>query len=213
MVKSSYLKRVVYIAVPVIIIISYLLILWMLVPYGMFVIILSAMGGYFFPPLGKESVIPLAIAQGADPYFTAISVAMVDITLAMFVFLNFEIIEHIPYIGPKVIRMAKKSKDWVSKRRWIEGTTSFVIGIFVLVPFEGSGGLVASIMASMLGMDKRKAFVSISLGAILGTMLIAKFTNEIIKIFSLDLRLVGTAVIICIFSLLIYKVWCSKKLE
>ena len=121
---GSALSQGLELILPLIVISVYIVMMYMVMEYNQFLILLSAMGGYFFPPLGKESVIPLAIAYGADPYITAISISMIDITLASFVFFNFNLLIKIPYIGPKVIKMAEHSRKWVSAHKRFEAITS-----------------------------------------------------------------------------------------
>jgi hypothetical protein len=42
--------------------------------------------GYFFPPFGKESIIPAGVALGIHPVVMALSIAFVDIVVAYFLY-------------------------------------------------------------------------------------------------------------------------------
>lgn len=51
------------------------------------------MGLYFFPPLGKESIIPMGVGFGIEPALMAFSIAFVDIVVGLFFALNFDLLK------------------------------------------------------------------------------------------------------------------------
>ncbi|MCJ2533678.1 MAG: hypothetical protein LN364_00410, partial [Candidatus Thermoplasmatota archaeon] len=64
--------------------------------------------GYFFPPLGKESIIPAGIAFGVDPIVMALSIAFVDVVVALFLVWNYDLAKKIPIIGKFMIKVEEK---------------------------------------------------------------------------------------------------------
>jgi uncharacterized membrane protein len=52
-----------------------------------------------------------------------------------------------------------------------------------MVPFQGSGGLVGSILGRLIGMKPLNTFFAISIGAIVGCLLIAYFADAILSVF------------------------------
>ena len=55
--------------------------------------------------------------------------------------------------------------------------------IFVAIPLPGTGAYSGSLAALIFGMNKMKAFVSISLGVILAGIIIALVTTGAVKLF------------------------------
>ena len=47
------------------------------------------------------------------------------------------------------------------------------LAVFVAVPFQGSGGLTATVIGRILGLEEYKVLFSIAMGAIVGCMFIA----------------------------------------
>jgi len=175
---------------------------------------------YFIPPLGKESIIPIGISGGEvpipfintamnvpsiHPLLMALAIAFVDIIVALFLVWNYDFAKKIPLIGTfisKVERIGKTSSD---KYGWIKPLRFIGIILFVMVPFQGSGGLVGSIVGRLIGMKPWNIFCAISIGAVSGCLLIAYFADVLrsvfIQNFLLGLLLVVILVIIGIMIL------------
>ena len=86
------------------------------------------------------------------------------------------------------------------------------LALFVAIPFQGSGGLTATIIGRILGMGKYKVLYSVFLGAIFGTTLIAIATY--FAIFTIEqggILAVGGIVIFVMVIILIYKWLRSEK--
>jgi len=82
-----------------------------------------------------------------------------------------------------------------------------------MVPFQGSGGLVGSIIGRLIGMKPWITFFAISIGAITGCLLIAYFADAILSVFVQNF-LIGTLIIIIIvvigIMVLVYKKTVQK---
>ena len=183
---------------------------------------------YFFPPFGKETVIPLGIGllkQGLDvplinlhvepvsvnPLSIALAVAFIDIVIALFLVWNYDLAKKIPIVGKfmqKVEYIGKSSSD---KYRWIKPLRFIGIILFVMVPFQGSGGLVGSIVGRLIGMKPWNTFIAISIGAIVGCLLIAYFSEAILSVFVKNF-LLGLLIIIILFIIGIM-IFISKKIN
>jgi len=140
---------------------------------------------YFFPPLGKESVIPTGIAVfGFDPLLMALSVAFIDIIIALFLVWNFDLAKKIPIVGKFIIKVETIGERSSDKYGWVRPLRFIGIILFVMVPFQGSGGLVGSIVGRLIGMKPENTFFAISIGAIIGCTLIAYSTDLILGVFA-----------------------------
>jgi uncharacterized membrane protein len=157
------------------------------------------MFAYFFPPLGKESIIPLGIGGGKnlnipiinevvtipeiDPLVMALTIAFVDIIIALFLLWNYDLAKKIPLIGTFMDKIENIGKSSSDKYRWIKPLRFIGIILFVMVPFQGSGGLVGTIVGRLIGMKPLNTFFAISIGSITGCILIAYFADAILSVF------------------------------
>ena len=181
---------------------------------------------YFFPPLGKESIIPLGVSGGEitnpitgyvsvvpsiNPIIMALSIAFIDIVVALFLVWNYDLAKKIPIIGDFMKKVEEKGKNVEEKYGWIKPLRFIGIVLFVMVPFQGSGGMVGSIVGRLIGMKPRNTFIAISLGAVIGCLLIAMFSQAFLifaKINStLTLTTVGIIAIVIIAYIAIKKLW------
>jgi hypothetical protein len=85
----------------------------------------------------------------------------------------------------------------------------------VMVPFEGSGGVSASIIGRMLGMSPLKVILSVAAGSILSSSIIALSAGYIIALFETGLvpGMAGVAIIIAVVLLVIFAGRRMKKKE
>jgi len=176
---------------------------------------------YFFPPFGKETVIPIATKfagdsltvpllnlhlepLGIDPLAIALAVAFIDIVVALFLVWNYDLAKKIPLIGKFMIKAENLGKGSSDRYSWFKSLRFIGIVLFVMVPFQGSGGLVGSIVGRLFGMKPWTTFFAISVGAITGCLLIAYFTQAILYVFKDYLLVVFIVVIITIVALMFY---------
>jgi len=157
--------------------------------------------GYFFPPLGKESIIPAGIAYGIHPIVMALSIAFVDIIVALFLVWNYDLAKKIPFVGKFMIKVEEKGASAEEKYSWIKPLRFIGIVLFVIVPFQGSGGLVGSIVGRLLGMNPWNTFFAISCGAIMGTLLVAMFSKAFLIFIEINSTL--TIIFIIIIGIII----------
>jgi len=156
------------------------------------------MFAYFFPPLGKESIIPIGVGGGEftvpiynqhivvpeiNPLIMALTIAFVDIIVALFLLWNYDLAKKIPLIGKFMIKVENIGKSSSDKYSWIKPLRFIGVVLFVMVPFQGSGGLVGSILGRLIGMKPLNTFFAISIGAIVGCLLIAYFADAILSVF------------------------------
>ncbi|UCE73525.1 MAG: small multi-drug export protein [Methanomassiliicoccales archaeon] len=171
---------------------------------------------YFFPPFGKESVIPLAIAGDRlgeavpweypemfvpiDPWLIAISVAFLDIIVGLFLVWNFDLAKKIPIMGRWITKLEKKGGTILKENRYIEALSFVGVVLFVMFPFQGSGGVGASIVGRAIGMNPYKVWVAIIIGAISGCFLIAYAADSFFKVF-MENRILGLLILVLIVAL------------
>jgi uncharacterized membrane protein len=165
--------------------------------------------GYFFPPLGKETIIPAGIALGIHKLIMGLAIAFVDIIVALFLVWNYDLAKKIPFIGKFMIKVEDIGKSSSEKYGWVKPLRFIGIILFVMVPFQGSGGLVGSILGRLIGMKPWNTFIAISIGAIVGCLSIAYFSEAIILVF-INNVLLGLLVII-ILPVIIFMIFIWRK--
>jgi uncharacterized membrane protein len=176
---------------------------------------------YFFPPFGKETVIPLGVGllqQGLDvpfinlhitggqihPILMALSIAFVDMVVALFLVWNYDFAKKIPLLGQFIQKIEDRGKLSEEKYGWVKPLRFIGIMLFVMVPFQGSGGLVGSIVGRLIGMKPWVTFLAISLGAIIGCLLIAFFARAFLIFAEINTTLTIILLVIIAIIALIY---------
>jgi uncharacterized membrane protein len=183
--------------------------LYLFLQFDIFLKIGGFMIAYFFPPLGKESVIPMAVAVGLNPILVALSVALLDIIAALFLLWNYDFVKIAPYLGPWMDRFEKRNTNISQKRIWIKGLEFIGVILFVMFPFQGSGGVGGTIVGRLFGLNKYIVFLGICIGSLASCFIIA-FTADRIRTLLFN-NLVGgiILIIIILFFIVIYII--SKK--
>ena len=190
------------------------------------------MFAYFIPPLGKESIIPIGVSGGEitvpllnetiivpviNPIIMALCIAFVDIVVALFLVWNYDLAKKIPLVGTFMTKVELIGKNSSSKYTWIKPLRFIGIILFVMVPFQGSGGLVGSIVGRLIGMKPWNTFFAISIGAGTGCLLIAYFAEVIrsvfIKNFLFGLMIVIIMLIVGIMIIVYRKSKANSKMK
>lgn len=204
-----------------------ILILYFIVDQGSSGKLFFLMFAYFFPPLGKESLIPIGVSGGdltvpiinqhlvvppINPLVMALTIAFVDIIVALFLLWNYDLAKKIPVIGRFIIKVENIGKKSSNRYNWVKPLRFVGIVLFVMVPFQGSGGLVGSIVGRLIGMKPINTFLAISAGAITGCLMIAYFADAVKSVFIQNFMMGILIIIILVvigIMIIIYK--NSKK--
>lgn len=175
-------------------------------------ILLPLLAAYFFPPFGKESVIPLGISLGIHPALMALSIAVVDILVGLFLLWNYKALYYIPLLGKWARKTELKAQKMIVEGKGFSKLAFLGLVLFVIVPFQGSGAVSATIIGKMGGMEAKKVWAAIIVGALAGTFMVAYSFNLLIEAFRSDFLLGITAVatVTAVVAILYMR---SRKLE
>jgi len=224
--KSEFLIELAKFFLPFVIAGLGILVLYVFVDRATFGKLFLLMFAYFIPPLGKESVIPIGVSGGeltipivnqhiivpaVNPLVMAFAIAFVDIMVALFLLWNYDLAKKIPFVGNFMIKVEGMGKNIEKKYGWIKPLRFIEVMLFVMVPFQGSGGLVGSIVGRLIGMKPLNTFIAISLGAIIGCLLISMFSQVFLIFARINVAITFTLVGIIIASILAY--FIIKKLK
>ena len=97
------------------------------------------------------------------------------------------------------------------KYGWIKPLKFIGIVLFVMVPFQGSGGLVASIVGRLIGMKPWNTFLAITIGAIVGCLLIALFAQAFLIFIEINTLLTLIFVVIIAIAIILYFIIKKRK--
>ncbi len=182
---------------------------------NIFWIVGGAMFAYLFPPFGKETVIPTTIftllgmpsihlSPVVAIFMVSGSVAFVDVVTSYFLLYNFYIAKKIPLLGKWIDKSQEFGARKMEKNEWIKRLAFYGVATFVVVPFQGSGGVGASILGRVIGMNKYYAWLSIITGAFIGSFLIGIVSyltgGAIIRVFGTNVLILLIAVFLVIVA-------------
>ncbi len=130
---------------------------------------------YFVPPAGKESIIPLMLTDNTlgssiPAWIVASTIIIMDVICSFIIAYNWWFVElifqHIPFLNRGYVWLQKKSEKY-RKREWI--TISLII--FMIIPFQGTGGINTPILARLLGVKAKKTVLICFIGSAITTIL------------------------------------------
>jgi len=155
---------------------------------------------YFLPPAGKETLIPLGIAYGYPWYLMAVSLTVLDVLTCMFMIWNFDLVCKAPVFGKWTMACMKAGKRFLTRFPWVKRLAAIGLGIFVLLPFQGSGGIASSVLGKMIGLPSWYIFFAVSIGSFIGSIALAFGYYSLEHYFHIDpfLLFIGAAIVVVI---------------
>jgi len=157
----------------------------LLLPYQISSKLLPLMLAYFFPPMGKESVIPIGIGSGIPPHIMIFAISFMDIITGLFMVWNYDNVKYIPLIGKPLNHLLKKAerkgKEVSKEHRWIKSLEFVGVSIFIIIPFQGTGAISASIVGRIIGMDPWRVWFATIIGSLISCTLMA-YGSELVKV-------------------------------
>jgi len=142
---------------------------------------------YFFPPLGKESIIPLMLSSAPEktvriltfsfsysswppisPWIVGSTIVILDVISSAIIAYNWWfaelIIKNIAILQRGYNKLQRKAENF-KKAKWLDMALLF----FMLIPFQGTGGISTTIIARLLGLSAHKTVAIVMLGSIITT--------------------------------------------
>jgi len=215
--ECSFISLAVRLLLPFLLAFSFFLLSFLIVPAELSWILGGLMILYFVPPAGKESIIPLGIAFGVPWWLMAAALAMLDVLTGLFMILNFGIALRLPYLGPWISRFLASGDEFMRKRPWLARWRLLGVAFFVFLPFQGTGGVGATVVGMMMGLSPGEILLAIGIGGTAECIVFALGSELIYELMMTNLYLgVGVAaavVLIAILSLLIVRRRGSKILR
>lgn len=191
---TSKYQKVLLFFLPFLLSTAGILILWYIQDSEKAVKLLLLMFAYFFPPLGKESIIPIGIAGGEfqipltntiitttpiNPFIMGIAIAFVDIMVGLFLLWNYDLAKKIPLIGKAMTKVENIGKGSSDKYAWIRPFKFIGIVLFIMIPFQGSGGFFGTMVGRLIGMKPLNVWYAIIIGSVTSCLLFAYFSHAV----------------------------------
>ena len=205
--------HILYVIFPFAVIVLYLCILYLTLPGNLFWTF-GALGlAYFIPPAGKETVVPLMVMSGLPWWLAAFSIMLFDLMGALFIIWNFPLALRIPWFGPWMERLMVTGREKFDRFPIIEHLSTVGLAFFVMIPFEGSGGIAASIIGRILGMDYLKIIISIAVGSLISASAIALSAEYIISLVESGIisDIVGAGILIVV--IIAVSLWAKRRMD
>jgi len=129
---------------------------------------------YFLPPAGKESVISIGLSVGIPDYIWGVSIFIFDVMVCTMVLTNWWVVEVVihnsKFFNKWYLRIQSKIMK-MSKRKYGKLLPAVLL-LLMIVPFQGSGAIVTSIIGSSLGLKNKLIFAIVAIGSIASIILI-----------------------------------------
>lgn len=155
---------------------------------------------YFVPPFGKESVVPTMVARGFHPVFVAAAIGVLDVVGGLLVFTNWHLIVRIPLFGPLLQRFADGLTRIASERVALKGASGVFLFLWVMIPFQGSGGVSAALISRVMGLSMRTALAIIAAAAFTSAILIGGVISGLLAFLDPVVVLAGVAVVVALVA-------------
>jgi hypothetical protein len=87
--------------------------------------------------------------------------------------LNLDVAFRIPYLGPWIARVLAEGKGFLAGRPWLSRWGLPGLALFVLLPFQGTGGTGAPLVGWMLGLKPWEILLAIAIGSTVEALVFA----------------------------------------
>lgn len=177
-------------------------------PTEMFILGVSLFALYMAPGARKESIIPVMMGFGFPWWLVLIGIVMIDMTLAVLVSFNFDLLLKIPLLGQILLFFTGKTNNLLQRKPWIKGLSVGGLLIFMFTPFMGSSAIDTSIIGRLLSIHPKIILPIVFFGSILATLTMAFGARAIIDLWFVEpVYAVGAVAGVIAGIILIYIFW------
>ena len=183
---------------------------WMafLLPSDQFILGISLFALYMAPGAGKESIVPVMIGFGFSWWLVLIGIVIIDMTLAVLISCNFDLLLKIPVVGNLLRFFTEKTNKLLGNHLWIKGLSLAGLFIFMYIPFMGSSAIDTSIIGRLLSIHPKMLLPIILVGSILATLTMAFGARAIINLWIMNpVYAIIAVIILIVICISIYKIW------
>lgn len=168
--------------IPIIASLIFIIALWTGLEPEMFAIIGLLLLGYFISPFGREVLIPGAVISlltlhGTGQIMTDIALVViimvfVDVMCSIFLLWNLDLLKYLPVFGRWIDGIEKFGRRKLKKSRRKRQNIFLALMGYVALPFQGSGGVMSTIIGMLTGLNKRRIWLAVWVGSFIGSLTI-----------------------------------------
>jgi len=164
---------------------------------------------YYLPLLGKDTIIPTAIVLGISPLMIAITIAAADVSIAVFIIKNWDVVLRIPKFGKFLTKFGGKIEAYRIRWPWMREFAFTGLLLLTAVPFRGLGSFEGAIVSKILNMKEWRAINAIAIGSLISATALAYSSKAILPALR-KYPMVGAIILFSVF-LLGYGIYWHKK--
>lgn len=157
--------------------------LYLIEPYQQFLVISGLLAAYFFPPAGKESIIPIAIVMGYPWWLVTLAIVLMDVAVSLFVVWNFDLALKIPLIGRLLESGMTAGRNYTDARPWLRRFSTIGLILLVFFPLQGTGAMNGAILGRLLGLDMYRVFSCVCIGSLASSLALALGSDALLDIY------------------------------
>ncbi|OYT49089.1 hypothetical protein B6U83_02865 [Thermoplasmatales archaeon ex4484_36] len=101
--------------------------------------------------------------------------------VSLFLIWNYDYAKKIPFFGHLLRLVERRGRKVISQSRILSKFAFTALVLFVMIPFQGTGGAGATVIGRLIGMNPYKVLAAVVTGALLGTFLIGFLSSNILK--------------------------------
>jgi len=183
--------------IPIIVSTFFIILIWLGLEPPMFQIIGLLLLSYFISPFGREVLIPAAVISllalhgtgqlMLDMMLVVGIVVFVDVMCSIFLLWNLDLLKYLPVFGKWIDGIEKFGRQKLKKSRRKQQNIFLALTSYVALPFQGSGGIMATIIGMLTGLNNRRIWLAVWIGSFAGSLIIAilsfSFGQVLIDIF------------------------------
>ncbi|MDP6155650.1 MAG: small multi-drug export protein [Candidatus Thermoplasmatota archaeon] len=173
--------------------------------------LLASSGLYMIPFVTGDKTVLISTApsfHGYGQYLIAVNLAIMDCLLSWLIVYNIDLMKRWKKPGRLINAIEGKSRFMLEKYPRLRNIAAVFIIFLVMIPFQGSGGLTASIVGRLMGLRPWKVLLSVAVGAFTGCLAIAIMVGTIKKYVSTPVQFIIFVVfvgLITLFFVISYK--------
>ncbi len=161
---------------------------------------------FLIPPAGTGVIVPLGMNQGFSGTTMALTVAMVDGVISMYVCWWLVILKRVPLIGRIFVWLEGKGSEKIESSERLKTGSWWAIYAVLLVPVQGSGGMNMSVVGRLIGMRADHVISAVVCGSLTIAFIVAFIAKVGTRMFEQG---IGTLII---FLLIMVQVACVAYL-
>ncbi|MCK9298419.1 small multi-drug export protein [Methanoculleus sp. YWC-01] len=180
---NPYLAGPIKFILPFAIALAIFVALYLIEPYQQFLVISGLLAAYFFPPAGKESIIPIAIMMGYPWWLVTLAIVLMDVAVSLFVVWNFDLALKIPLIGRLLESGMTAGRNYTDARPWLRRFSTIGLILLVFFPLQGTGAMNGAILGRLLGLDMYRVFSCVCIGSLASSLALALGSDALLDIY------------------------------